>query len=74
MGQAGTTTKAVTELATCRTPADIVRVQQNYVQCSFVNAANAATKLTEAVIRMADAGLVPIHKVASANAARLANE
>ncbi|WP_158047883.1 phasin family protein [Skermanella pratensis] len=74
MGQAGTTAKAMTELATCRTPADVVRIQQNFVQCSFVNATNAATKLTEAVIRMTDAGLVPIHKVAYANAERLAKE
>jgi len=70
-GQATTTTRAFAELATCRTPADIISVQQHYLQSTWINATTAAAKLTQAVIRITDAGLIPVHKVASANAKRL---
>ncbi|EWY40636.1 hypothetical protein N825_34475 [Skermanella stibiiresistens SB22] len=72
--QAGTTTKTMTELAACRTPADALQVQQHFMQCTCVNAAHAMTKLTQATVRMTNAGLLPIHKVAAANAQRLARE
>jgi hypothetical protein len=70
-GQANNTTKAFAELATCRTPADIISVQQHYLQSSWINATTAAAKLAQAAIRITDAGLIPVHKVASANAKRL---
>jgi hypothetical protein len=70
-GQANTTTKAFTELATCRTPADIIGVQQHYLLSTWINATAAAAKLAQAAIRITDAGLIPVHKVASANAKRL---
>ena len=73
-GQVNTTTKAFTELATCRTQADIISVQQHYLQSTWINATTAAAKLTQAAIRITDAGLFPVHKVASANAKRLSEQ
>jgi hypothetical protein len=74
LGQANTTTKAFAELATCRTPASFISVQQHYLQSTWINAATAAAKLTQAAIRITDSGLIPVHKVAAANAKRLAEK
>jgi len=73
-GQTSTTTRAFVELVTCRTPAEIVSVQQHYWQSTWINATNATAKLTQAAIRITDAGLIPVHKVAAANAKRLAEQ
>jgi hypothetical protein len=73
-GQARTNVKAFSELATCRTPADILGVQQHYLQSTWINAATAAAKLTQAAIRITDSGLIPVHKVVAANAKRLAEQ
>jgi hypothetical protein len=73
-GQARTNTKVLTELATCRSPTDIFGVQQHYLQSSWINATAAAAKLAQAMVRVTDAGLIPVHKVASANAKRLSEQ
>jgi hypothetical protein len=73
-GQVNTTTKAFTELATCRTPADIIGVQQHYLLSTWINATAATAKLAQAAIRITDAGLIPVHKAASANAKRLSEQ
>ncbi len=46
-------------------------MQQHYLQSTWINATTAAAKLAQAAIRITDAGLIPVHKVASANAKRL---
>jgi hypothetical protein len=73
-GQANTTTKAFAELATCRSPADVIGVQQHYLLSTWINATTTAAKLAQAAVRIADAGLIPVHKVASANAKRLSEQ
>jgi hypothetical protein len=73
-GQARTNAKAFSELAACRTPADILGVQQHYLQSTWINATTAAAKLAQASIRITDAGLIPVHKVVSANAKRLSEQ
>jgi hypothetical protein len=73
-GQVNTTTKAFTELATCRTPADIIGVQQHYLLSTWINATAATAKLAQAAICITDAGLIPVHKVVSANAKRLSEQ
>jgi hypothetical protein len=74
LGQANSTTKAFAELVTCHTPAQFVSVQQHYLQSTWINAATAAAKLTQAAIRITDSGLIPVHKVVAANAKRLAEQ
>jgi hypothetical protein len=73
-GQARTNAKTFSELAACRTPADILGVQQHYLQSTWINATAAAAKLAQASIRITDAGLIPVHKVVSANAKRLSEQ
>jgi hypothetical protein len=73
-GQARTNVTTFSELATCRTPADVLGVQQHYLQSTWINATTAAAKLAQATIRITDAGLIPVHKVASANAKRLSEQ
>ncbi len=73
-GQARTNAKAFTELASCRNPTDVFGVQQHYLQSSWINASTAAAKLAQAMVRITDAGLIPVHKVASANAKRLSEQ
>jgi hypothetical protein len=73
-GQHHDNTRTVVELATCRNPAQFLTIQQRYIHGTCINAANAAARFTEAAIRLTGAGLIPVHKVASANAKRLARE
>jgi hypothetical protein len=73
-GHASTTAKTFTELATCRNPADFIRVQQHYLQSTWINATTVAAKLAQAAVHITDAGLIPVHKVVSANAKRLSEQ
>jgi len=73
-GQHHDNVKAAVELSTCRNPLDLLTIQQRYVYGTCINAANAGARLTQAMIRLSEAGLVPVHKVAAANAKRLASE
>ena len=73
-GQARNNVKAFSELVACRTPADILGVQQHYLQSTWINATTTAAKLAQASIRITDAGLIPVHKVVSANAKRLSEQ
>ena len=73
-GQAKTNAKAFTDLTTCRNPSDFIGVQQHYLQSTWINATTVAAKLAQATVRITDAGLIPVHKVASANAKRLSEQ
>lgn len=65
-------TVAVTSLGTCRTPMDVLGVQQRWLEESVNAGVNAGMHFMESAANLASAGLPAFHRRARANARRLA--
>ncbi|HYD30631.1 MAG TPA: phasin family protein [Azospirillaceae bacterium] len=65
---------AAADLAACRTPLDLVTLQQRYVESVLTGSMASGSRLAVGTARLIDAGLVPLHRTAMANARRLAAE
>ncbi|WP_448191767.1 phasin family protein [Azospirillum sp. sgz301742] len=65
-------TLAVTSLGTCRSPMDLLGIQQRWWEESVSAGMNAGMHFVESAASLAGAGLPAFHRRASANARRLA--
>jgi hypothetical protein len=71
VGQSMATAQAMAALAACRTPEQVVAVQRRYIEAVTTDAAAAGSRFVHAAAEIAGSGLLPVHKVAAANAKRL---
>jgi len=71
-GPVQATTLAMTSLGTCRSPMDLVSIQQRWWEESMAAGMNASMHFVESAASLASAGLPAFHRRASANARRLA--
>lgn len=71
-GPAKATTRAMVGLSTCRSPVDLLGVQQRWLEDSLAAGVSAGMNIVEQTASLAGAGLPAFHRRASANARRLA--
>lgn len=71
-GPVQATTLAMTSLGTCRSPLDLLGVQQRWWEESVSAGMNASMHFVESAASLASAGLPAFHRRARANARRLA--
>lgn len=73
-GQSRAALGAVSGLATCRTPFDLLEVQYRFIEASLSGTMASGSRIALGAARLAQAGLAPVHRTATANALRLARE
>jgi len=71
-GPAQAATLAMTSMGTCRSPMDLLSIQQRWWEESLHAGMNASLHFAESAASLASAGLPAFHRRASANARRLA--